>query len=467
MNSPEEYVYDTEDPGEKTTLPAEALEAVTDTSSAVSAVKQMTESMTSEQKASATGVDLATLYAETAVAKVASKEVESDVIISAASTADLAAEAAQAASSVGTALVNGGVTTARYLANTVTLTTDEVGEITIKIDPDILTTDVDKIRVETPSYALTLKTADLAEDLTEVLTITAHEVGSNQSQGVGAGFLPSTVNRKVAVQINLPKGRLTNPVTVSLPTGSGATTYQAVVQSDGTATSSKYNPATTSIDGKVNTSGTYTVQTNEKSFTDISSKSAEMQKAILYLTSKGIINGTSATEFSPDGTINRQQIVALIMRALGKVDNTATATFTDVSASSGLYRAITSSQKHKVINGYSDNTFRGANVISRAQIVTVAGRVLTTEMNYKAPANMNTYLSKYSDTVPDYAREMVALATRENLVVYRRRRAGLAWPDGRAAPPWREGRALPGGCRVLSFRSFLCACPFAMTKARV
>ena len=101
------------------------------------------------------------------------------------------------------------------------------------------------------------------------------------------------------------------------------------------------------------------------------------------------------------------------------MDNTATATFTDVSASSGLYRAITSSQKHKVINGYSDNTFRGANVISRAQIVTVAGRVLTSEMNYKVPSNASTYLMKYSDTVPDFAKEMVALATRENLVVYR------------------------------------------------
>ena len=173
------------------------------------------------------------------------------------------------------------------------------------------------------------------------------------------------------------------------------------------------------MDGKINTSGTYTVQTNEKNFADIANKSAEMQKAILYLTSKGIINGTSATEFSPDGTINRQQIAALIMRALGKVDNTAKPTFTDVSSSSSLYHAIASSQKHKIINGYSDNTFRGANVINRSQIITVAGRVLTTEMNYKTPSNASTYLAKYSDTVPDYAKEMVALATRENLVVYR------------------------------------------------
>ncbi len=107
------------------------------------------------------------------------------------------------------------------------------------------------------------------------------------------------------------------------------------------------------------------------------------------------------------------------MRALGKVDNTATTTFTDVSRSSGLYTAIASSQQHGVINGYPDNTFRGTNVISRAQIVTVSGRVLTSEMDYKAPADTSIYLARYSDTVPDYAQDMVALATREGLIVYR------------------------------------------------
>lgn len=302
------------------------------------------------------------------------------------------------------------MTTVRYLSKTITLTTDET-DITIQVAPDILTTQVDKLRVETPAYALTLKLADLKDDLTEPLTFKAQEAVSSYALGKTSG--------KTTVKIELPKPQMINPVIVSLPRDTDSTTYQAVVRTDGTATSSKFNPATLTMDGWVNASGTYTVKTNEKSFSDISGKSAEMQKAILYLTSKGIINGTSATEFSPDGSINRQQIAALLMRTLGKVDNTATTSFTDVSKSSGLYHAIASSQRHKIINGYSDNTFRGANVISKSQIITVSGRVLTSEMNYKAPANTGTYLGKYSDTIPDYAQAMVALATREGLVVYR------------------------------------------------
>lgn len=399
------------------------LDRVTDTESAVSAVRQMTGRMTSEQRYDPTGIDLATLYAEAASARAARKSVSTnEITVNAATVADLQPTAEQASGAVETALSSSGVSTARYLANTITLSAGETDKIAVKIDPDILTSNVDRVRIETATYALTLKVSDLAEDLKEPITITAEALKEPAGiTGVGAGSsrLPGSLNTKTTVKIDLPNVHLTNPITVSLPRNGDDTTYQALVKSDGSATASKFNPATVTMDGKVNTSGTYTVKTNEKDFTDISTKSVEMQKAIRYLTSKGIINGTGTTKFSPDNTISRQQIAALLMRALGKVDNTAETTFTDVSKTSALYRAIASSQKHKILNGYSDNTFRGTNVISKAQIVTVSGRVLTSEMNYKAPANINTYLGKYSDTVPAYAQSMVALATQEGLVVYR------------------------------------------------
>ena len=398
------------------------LDQVSDTSSAVDAVERMTGGMTSEQRVSPTGVDLATLYAEAAAAKATSKTVNSgEILLNAAAVSDMEAAAAKTSGAMESALMEGGVTTARYLSSIVTLSASGSDKISLKIDPDILTTKVDKIRVETAAYALTLKTSDLAEDLKGPITITAETLQdqTSASVGVGAGFAPGKLNAKTTVKISLPNTRMTNPITVSLPRNGDDTTYQAVVKADGSATASKFNPATVTMDGKINSSGTYMVRTNEKSFSDISNKSAEMQEAILYLTSKGIINGTSSAKFSPDNSISRQQIAALLMRALGKVDNTAETTFTDVSKTSALYRAIASSQKHKILNGYSDNTFRGTNVISKAQIVTVSGRVLTSEMNYKAPANINTYLGKYSDTVPAYAQSMVALATQEGLVVYR------------------------------------------------
>ena len=367
--------------------------------------------LTSSQKTAPTCIDLVTLYAETASAKAAAKPTAGDsILIDATAVSDLGLTAVEASEAVEMVLTNGGVTTARYLSKTIILTTDEQ-DISIQIDPDILTTEIDRVRVETPTYAVTLKLADLEPDLAQPLTFTA--------QDVGAGYAAGSSISKAAVKVGLPNGRTTNSITVSLPSDSGDTTYQAVVSTDGQATASKYNPATTTMDGKINTSGTYTVKSNEKDFTDISGKSAEMQKAIRYLASRGIISGTTATTFSPDGSINRAEIATLLVKALGKLDSTATASFSDVTKGNWLYTAAASSQRHKLINGYEDNTFRGTTNISKVQIVAVSIRVLKTEMGYKEPASPATYLSKYSDAIDSWAQSEVALATKENLVVYR------------------------------------------------
>ena len=61
-------------------IPAHLLESITDAESAIKAVNELTNIMTSEQKASPTGIDLATLYAETASAKAASTTIDSSII---------------------------------------------------------------------------------------------------------------------------------------------------------------------------------------------------------------------------------------------------------------------------------------------------------------------------------------------------------------------------------------------------
>lgn len=429
-----EYIYTPSDPDENLVLPIEFLDTITDTSTAVKAVTELTAIMTDKQKTSPVCTDLAALYAETATAKAASKVTEgSDILVDVAAITEFDNIAAQTSAAIETALKSGGVTTARYLSTTVTLVTDET-DITVRIDPDVLTTEVDKVRVETPSYALTFKLSDLAPDLNRTLTFTAKSavsgsttpsatVSSFSSNADGQNF--TTIFRSIvsnaapAVEIGMTGGKTTNSITISLPSDSSDTTYQAVASADGSATASKYNPATTQMDGKVNTSGKYTVVTNEKDFTDISNKSKEMQDAIRYLASKGIISGTTATTFNPDGSINRAEIATLLVKALGKLDTQATTSFSDVTKGNWFYTAAASSQRHKLINGYEDNTFRGTTSINKVQIVAVSSRVLTSEMNYKAPSNPSAYLSKYKDTVANWAQSEVALATRENLVVYR------------------------------------------------
>ena len=123
-----EYIYDQEDPGADLVLPAEKLDDVETRAQAVRAVKNLTSSMTQEQKTAPTGIDLATLYAETAAAKVATKKVTgSELLINAAALKDLQNAAQQTTEAVESALVSGGVTTARYVAKTATLSTSATG----------------------------------------------------------------------------------------------------------------------------------------------------------------------------------------------------------------------------------------------------------------------------------------------------------------------------------------------------
>lgn len=408
----DEYIYDTPDPGEEMTLPASRLDTVDSMSCAVEAVGELTRQMSAEQKSSPTCIDLATLYAETAAAKATHiRAGDGDILIDSAAVKSVSKTAIQAREAVEEALNKGGVSTVRELSSTVTVVTYAT-DFTIQIAPDILDAGIDKVRVETAFCAITFKLADLRTDLTETLAFDIRISDSNPA---------ARTNSDAEVDIAMPKdGRLANPITVSLPSGSGEKTYKTVADAKGAAIASKYNPATTKMDGKVNASGKYSVKTNQKDFSDISNKSAEMQKAIRYLASKGIIAGKTATTFEPNGSINRAEIATLLVKSLGKLDSSATASFADVTKSNWYYTAAASSQKRGLIKGFEDRTFRGTTSINKVQIVAVSSRVLTSEMNYKTPSDPQAYLTKYSDSVSNWARPEVALATRENLVLSRK-----------------------------------------------
>lgn len=426
-----EYLYDSYDTGENIILPVELLDGVYDTTSAVHAVKQMTAMMTSEQKESAMGIDKAILFAETAAAKASYCKSEGrDISLNYDTLSNLEKEVTVAGKSVEDVLGKSNVRVSRRLYKTAVFLCDAT-DISVKISPDVLRSEVDKVRIETPSYALTFKLSDLEPDLMEPLTFVAQEAGDNSMSKEGrftrmanyadsmGGHTLSTNSGKISVKVTFLKGKTTNSIGVSLPNYGGEKPYETIVSAEGKAISSKYNPATCTMDGKINSSGIYTVKSNEKDFSDISEKSAEMQRAIRYLASKGIINGTSPTTFSPDSSINRAEIATLLVNALGKMDLAAKAAFSDVSPRNWFYAAAASSQQHGLINGYEDNTFRGLTNISKVQIFAVSSRVLTSEMGYRLPENPQGYLSAYSDSVAPWAQPEVALATRENLVVKR------------------------------------------------
>lgn len=371
------------------TFDTDLLQTIETPEDAANAVKIAVGSMTTAQKNSASGIDKATLFAEEAAMR-ANAEVATGTAIdlqdSSPSLGDVEVEAA---------LQNAGITPQRAFRSRA------IVDATAQTDGvSITTADVpvlDGVQVR------------LAKNVA-IWVPTDREVGTIQASA------PS----KNTISVTLPKNS-DMTVTIVLPSLSGNTRYQACVDENGNLVGGKYNPATGEIETKINASGTYHIIQNAKAFSDMQSKSTEMQEAVNLLAAKGIINGTNATTFSPDTSISRAQIATLVLRAISKLDANANGNFQDVTAANWFCSAAGSSKKYGIINGYQDNTFRGENTISKQEIVAITARILENEMRYQTPSNVSSLLSSYTDkaSIADWVQTEAALAAQTNLILKR------------------------------------------------
>ena len=109
-------------------------------------------------------------------------------------------------------------------------------------------------------------------------------------------------------------------------------------------------------------------------FTDVAA-TAWYSNAVSTLAARGVINGVGDNKFAPEKTISRAEFTAIAVR-LAKSNAAADTKFTDVSANAWYSGAVRTAISYGWITGYSDNTFRPNNRITRAEVVTVTNRML-------------------------------------------------------------------------------------------
>lgn len=153
----------------------------------------------------------------------------------------------------------------------------------------------------------------------------------------------------------------------------------------------------------------FQTNTENKNFTDISSKSDETQKAINALSRAKIIDGISETEFAPDKTLSRAETAALLLRMAAIAEESGNGGFADVTNNDWYYSVAGLSKKYGIVNGFEDNTFRGDEDISKIQLISLAARTLASERDYVYTVNENL-------SVPEWAREDISLAVTTGLV---------------------------------------------------
>lgn len=136
---------------------------------------------------------------------------------------------------------------------------------------------------------------------------------------------------------------------------------------------------------------------------------------VRYAVTNGLMNGTSATEFSPGMDITRGMLVTVLHRMEGSPETAPDYTFADVAADEYYAKAVAWADDNGIVLGYSAEEFAPDDVITREQFAAVMQRYA----NYKGyPADETGDLSQFIDAgqISDWARENVSWAVGKGLI---------------------------------------------------
>lgn len=126
----------------------------------------------------------------------------------------------------------------------------------------------------------------------------------------------------------------------------------------------------------VTVTGTFKAETPAPAalpFTDV--KSGDwFYPAVQYAYAQGLMTGTSATTFAPNGTMNRAMIVTVLYRLEKSPAVTGASKFTDVPAGQWYSDAVAWAAANKIVNGYDETTFGPMNAVTREQMAAILFR---------------------------------------------------------------------------------------------
>lgn len=169
----------------------------------------------------------------------------------------------------------------------------------------------------------------------------------------------------------------------------------------------------------------YTVISNKKTFDDIKNNWAK--ENIELLASKLIINGINENEFAPDNDITRAEFAALLVRALGlNTQKVVENKFNDISEETWYYNAVNIAAEEGIVTGYGDGLskiFRPNDTITREEMAAMIVRALRVADKEKDidELDMYTILNKLSDKddLGEWSQKSISIAIREGIITGR------------------------------------------------
>ena len=125
------------------------------------------------------------------------------------------------------------------------------------------------------------------------------------------------------------------------------------------------------VDGKHDDVEAQPVTEPNKTFSDLTAH--RNRTAIEALASRGIINGYDSTHFGPDRTMTRAQFAAIVVRGLG-LPTKAGGKFTDVKSTDWFASYVGTAYAYGIVNGTSATTFTPNGTITRQEAAVMVAR---------------------------------------------------------------------------------------------
>ncbi|MFC4306770.1 S-layer homology domain-containing protein [Cohnella boryungensis] len=142
--------------------------------------------------------------------------------------------------------------------------------------------------------------------------------------------------------------------------------------------------------------GTVALVWNPVSFTDVERHWAK--PAVNDMGSRLVVNGGSSASYSPDQSISRAEFAAILVRGLGLSPDGQKAPFGDIDSASWYADEIGSAFKHGLINGFTDDTFRPQERLTREQAIAILARAMKlTELKEKASPTQGPAVDAFTD----------------------------------------------------------------------
>lgn len=98
-------------------------------------------------------------------------------------------------------------------------------------------------------------------------------------------------------------------------------------------------------------------------------------EAVEYCRENGLMSGTAANRFEPDGAMTRAMLAAALYRQAGEPAAAGADGFADTGENAWYSSAVLWASREKIINGYGNGLFGTEDPVTREQIVTILWRM--------------------------------------------------------------------------------------------